>query len=86
MTDRLLTAREIAERLGVSTETVLRWTRRGELPGFRLPSGGLRFCETAFEDWLAARATAAESVNRNATAARKDRLSSVGSTAVDNGE
>ena len=29
--------------LGVSTETVLRWTRRGELPAIRLPGGAIRY-------------------------------------------
>ncbi len=54
----LLTAREVAELLSVSTETVLRWARRGDLPGFRLPSGQLRFRLEAIEAWLADRATA----------------------------
>jgi excisionase family DNA binding protein len=54
----LLTAREVAELLSVSTETVLRWARRGDLPGFRLPSGQLRFRLEAIETWLADRATA----------------------------
>src|SRR5436190_1266550 len=40
---RLLTARALADRLGVSTETVLRWTRRGELPAHRLPGGMIRY-------------------------------------------
>jgi excisionase family DNA binding protein len=40
---RLLTAREVAERLGVSVETILRWHRRGDLPGVRLSSNVLRF-------------------------------------------
>lgn len=53
---RLLTARQVAELLGVSTETVLRWTRRGVLPGIRLPSGALRFRVEAIEQWLAERA------------------------------
>ena len=53
----LLTARQVADRLGVSTETVLRWTRRGDLPGFRLPGGALRFREDDLEHWLALRAT-----------------------------
>lgn len=35
MNDLLLTARAVAEQLGVAPETVLRWTRRGELPGYR---------------------------------------------------
>ena len=47
MTGRLLTAREVAERLGVIAETVLRWTRRGELPAIRLPGGAIRYREAA---------------------------------------
>jgi len=58
---RLLTAREVAAVLGVSTETVLRWTRRGVLPGFRLPSGQLRFRSEELEAWLAQRALTASS-------------------------
>ncbi len=53
----LLTARQVAELLSVSTETVLRWVRRGDLPGFRLPSGQLRFRLEAIEAWLADRTT-----------------------------
>ena len=53
----LLTARAVAELLGVSTETVLRWTRRGELPAIRLPSGQLRFRESDLEGWIEERAT-----------------------------
>ena len=57
MTVPLLTAREVAEWIGVSPETVLRWTRRGELPATRLPSGALRYHEEALGRWLAERAT-----------------------------
>jgi excisionase family DNA binding protein len=53
----LLTAREVADLLGVSTETILRWTRRGDLPGFRLSSRALRFREDELDAWLAERAT-----------------------------
>jgi excisionase family DNA binding protein len=53
----LLSAREVALRLGVSTETVLRWTRCGELPGFRLPGGALRYRHEELEAWLDGRAT-----------------------------
>ena len=43
VTDRLLTAREVAGHLGVATETVLRWHRSGRLPGgYRLATGVLR--------------------------------------------
>jgi excisionase family DNA binding protein len=53
----LLTARQVADRLGVSAETVLRWTRRGDLPGFRLPGGALRFREDELDIWLVTRST-----------------------------
>jgi excisionase family DNA binding protein len=52
-----LTARELGDLLGVSAETVLRWTRRGELPAVRLPSGQLRYDRDALDAWLAAHAT-----------------------------
>jgi excisionase family DNA binding protein len=55
--DLLLTARAVAEQLGVAPETVLRWTRRGELPGYRLPGGALRYPASDVDAWLAARAT-----------------------------
>lgn len=54
---RLLTARVVADRLGVSPETVLRWTRRGELPAIKLPGGAVRFSEAEIEEWLQERAT-----------------------------
>jgi excisionase family DNA binding protein len=56
MTERLLTARELAELLSLSSETVLRWTRRGELPAFRLPNGAIRFRRDELDAWLAERA------------------------------
>ena len=59
MTGPLLTARELAELLGVSAETVLRWTRRGEVPALRLPGGAIRYRPDELEAWLEARATTA---------------------------
>lgn len=53
----LLTARQVAEQLGVSSETVLRWTRSGALPGFRLPGGALRYRDVDLENWLEGRGT-----------------------------
>ena len=53
----LLTACQVAALLSVSTETVLRWTRCGRLPGFRLPGGALRYREADLEGWLRDRAT-----------------------------
>lgn len=54
MSGRLLTTREVADWLGVSTETVLRKWRAGELPGFRLASNCLRFDAAELERWLEA--------------------------------
>jgi excisionase family DNA binding protein len=54
---RLLTARAVADVLDVSAETVLRWTRRGELPAIRLPGGAIRYREDALSSWLEERAT-----------------------------
>ena len=55
MEQRLLTAREVADQLGVSAATVLRWTRQGDLLGFRLPSGAMRYRENEVDAWLEAR-------------------------------
>jgi excisionase family DNA binding protein len=52
MTGSLLTAREVAERFSVSTETILRWVRRGKLPAIRLPGGAIRFREDAIDRLL----------------------------------
>lgn len=59
MTERMLTAREGADRLGVKPRTILRWIRRGELDGVvvYLPGGMLRLRESRFEAWLEKRAT-----------------------------
>jgi hypothetical protein len=43
VTGRLLTAREVGELVGLSTESVLRRWRAGEIPGFRIASNVLRF-------------------------------------------
>jgi excisionase family DNA binding protein len=53
----LLNVRQVADQLGVSRATVLRWTARGDLPGFRLPSGALRYRAEDLEDWLGRRST-----------------------------
>ena len=49
-----MTARELAEYLDLSTESVLRRYQRGDLPGgIRLASNVLRFRQSATEEWLA---------------------------------
>jgi excisionase family DNA binding protein len=57
VTERLLTAREVADRLGLSVETVLRWAKRGRLPAIYLSSRAIRFPEDALDTWLDERAT-----------------------------
>lgn len=66
---RLLTAREVAEQLGVSAETILRWVRAAKLPAIRLPSGALRFREDQLDAWMEERATPSATlrVTRQAT-------------------
>ena len=49
--------REVAERLSLSTQTVLRWVRRGVIPAARLPGGAIRFDQRTLGAWLAERAT-----------------------------
>ena len=53
----LMTAREVADVLAVSTETALRWVRQGKLPAVRLPGGAIRFRAEEIDGWLAERAT-----------------------------
>jgi excisionase family DNA binding protein len=71
--ERLLTPVELANRLGVCTETVLRWTRSGELPAYRLPGGDLRYRDSEFEAWLASRSTRADAADRGFSDARANR-------------
>jgi predicted DNA-binding transcriptional regulator AlpA len=56
MTDRLLTARELGEHLGLSASTVLDRFEHGDLPGFRLfgrKGGPVRFRLSQIEEHLA---------------------------------
>jgi excisionase family DNA binding protein len=59
---RLLTARAVSDLLDVSPETVLRWTRRGELPAVKLPGGAIRYRKDELDDWLEERATPTRSL------------------------
>lgn len=53
----LLTAQQLADHLGHEPWTILKWTREGVLPGFRLPSGQLRYRMDEVESWLEERRT-----------------------------
>ena len=86
MTGRLITTCEVAERLGVCAETVLRWVRRGELPAIRLPSGALRFPETMLDEWLAAHATPGRRVSPTTPGVADRTLHSIVSPTTENGE
>ena len=57
MLGRLLTAREVAETLALTPETVLAWQRDGKLPAIKLPSGQIRFKQEELEAWLGERST-----------------------------
>ena len=52
MDRRLLSAREVGELVGLSTESVLRRWRAGEIPGFRLASNVLRCDPVEIDEWL----------------------------------
>ena len=55
MTERLLTARELGELLGLSASTILDRFERGELPGFRLGArvgSPVRFRWSEVDAWL----------------------------------
>jgi excisionase family DNA binding protein len=52
-----LTVAQVADELGVSPRTVLRWVDRGDLDAVRLPGGRLRVSQAAFAAWLAERST-----------------------------
>ena len=56
---KLLTAREVAEMLGVSPHTVLDWYEAGKLPGYKLLGGVLRFKQDEIVEWVAAQKTGA---------------------------
>jgi excisionase family DNA binding protein len=51
--EKLLTAKEVAEFLGISLSTFRRYMAAGECPPFRkLPTGVLRFDRTDVEHWF----------------------------------
>lgn len=66
----LLTTREVAERLAVSPETILRWVERRSLPARRLTSRAIRFNADELEAWLAERTTGVDGANREVSPTR----------------
>lgn len=51
MSERLLTAREVAELLGFSASTILDWFESGRLPGFKL-GRAVRFRLSEIEEFI----------------------------------
>jgi excisionase family DNA binding protein len=87
VTGRLRTAREVADLLGVSSETILRWIRRGELPAIKLPGGAIRFREDDLDGWLEERATPTRSLpTTTPSAARRGTLQSLAPTTTQDEE
>jgi excisionase family DNA binding protein len=84
---RLLTTRHVAELLDVSPETVLRWTRLGELPAIKLPGGAVRYRESELDGWIEERATPRRGVRTTApSAAQSGRVRSLTRTTVEGEE
>lgn len=48
---KLLTRREVADRLAVSVDTIKRWEREGKIPRVKLP-GAVRFRPEWLETWI----------------------------------
>ena len=42
---------ELAELLGVTKKTVMRWALAGKIPSFKLPSGQTRFDQRLTAEW-----------------------------------
>ena len=56
MDERLLTTKEVAERLKVHLQTVREWVRKGDLPAIKFgPRTGHRIRESDFERFLTAK-------------------------------
>jgi excisionase family DNA binding protein len=51
VTEKLLTARELAELLGFAAGTIVDWAERDELPHFKI-GNKLRFKPSEVEAWL----------------------------------
>jgi excisionase family DNA binding protein len=80
--EALLTARQVAELLGVSVGSLLRWARAGQVPATKLPSGAVRFRPEEIDRWLETRAMAGdgtEEVSPAPDATRQREVSSLAS-------
>jgi excisionase family DNA binding protein len=69
----MLTTREVADQLGVSAETVLRWIASRGLPARRLTSRAIRYDEDELEAWLEQRSTRTGTADRGLSHTRANR-------------
>lgn len=58
----MLTVKEIANKLKVSTKTIYRWSEKRKIPRIILPGGELRFDEAAINEWLIKRTISAKNI------------------------
>ena len=63
--ERLLTIKEVADRLSVSTATLYEWSRQGQLPSVKLSRKVLRFKESAINAFISARSAPPFTGNTN---------------------
>lgn len=61
MTPRPLTSAQVADRFGVTSETVGVWADEGKIPSFRTPGGHRRFLPADVDAFLAAATSPASS-------------------------
>ena len=66
--DKLLTIKELADRLSVSVATLYEWRRQGEIPSVKLSRKTLRFKESAINDFISARSTRSFTGNTHSNA------------------
>lgn len=55
--ERLLTAKEAADRLGITPKTLREWVRDGKIPAIILPGHNIRFSESVLTSWVEKRKT-----------------------------
>ena len=60
--EKLLTAKEVADNLHVTVNTIYQWVTRREIPFVKLPGNTTRFRETEVGTWLGKRASKGKGV------------------------
>lgn len=50
--EKLLTIKEVAERIGVVPKTIYKWISKGKIVFIKLPGGDVRFKEEHLANWI----------------------------------